>query len=204
MGSLNRGDVIKVKKANPELLLHEQKRKVEIDLIKLADELKEAGMGEKEIEENVQRERQQMMSAVEEGTLRYDSELDKKTSHELALEKDKEMQRFEKALSINRDGHKTGEAFDQELQEKLKLERIQQRAEPEQQKLVAAKKAEKARQKAEKLRKKADKAKKKAEKKLEKLKAKQEKKKIKAEKKAAKKKEEGVEDGEVKKEKEKK
>merc|ERR1740121_1284804 len=102
-----------------------------------------------------------MMSAVEEGTLRYDSELDKKTSHELALEKDKEMQRFEKALSINRDGHKTGEAFDQELQEKLKLERIQQRAELEQQKLVAAKKAEKARQKAEKLRKKADKEKKK-------------------------------------------
>merc|ERR1712060_835830 len=126
-------------------------------------------------------ERQQMMSAVEEGTLRYDSE------------QDKEMQRFEKALSINRDGHKTGEAFDQELQEKLKLERIQQRAELEQQKLVAAKKAEKARQKAEKLRKKADKAKKKAEKKLEKLKAKQEKKMIKAEKKAAKKKEEGVE-----------
>merc|ERR1711920_971458 len=122
------------------------------------------------------------MSAVEEGTLRYDSELDKKTSHELALEKDREMQRFEKALSINRDGHKTGEAFDQELQEKLKLERIQQRAELEQQKLVAEKKAEK---------------------KLEKLKAKQEKKKMKAEKKAAKKKDEGAEDGEVKKEKEK-
>merc|ERR1712228_128406 len=141
------------------------------------------------------------MRAVEEGSLRYESELDKKTSHELALEKEKELERFENAFSVNRSGHKVGEAFDQELQEKLKLERIQQRAELEQRKLVAAKKAEKARKKAEKLRKKADKAKKKAEAKLAKLKAKQEKKKMKEEKKAAKKKDDGLEEGDVKKEK---
>merc|ERR1712110_140594 len=80
------GDAIKVKKANPELLLHEQKRKVEIDLLKLEEELQAAGMREAEIQTTL--ERAQMMRAVEDGALRYDSELEKKTSHHLALEKE--------------------------------------------------------------------------------------------------------------------
>merc|ERR1712187_413407 len=123
----------------------------------------------------------QMMRAVEDGSLRYDSELEKKDSHQLAVEKERELARFEKALRIDKGGHVMGAAFDQELQEKLKVERMQQRAEQEQAKLEAAKKAEKAQKKAEKLREKAEKAKKKAEEKLKKLKEKQEKKKIKKE-----------------------
>merc|ERR1712151_831534 len=90
--------LVKVKSANPELLMHEQKRKVELDLIKLEDELKAAGMGDKEIQENLARERREMLRAVEEGTLRYESELEKKDSHQLALDKEKEMEKFERAL----------------------------------------------------------------------------------------------------------
>merc|ERR1712050_290743 len=156
MGELNKslkgGDSFKVKKANPELLLHEQKRKVEIDLLKLEDELRTAGMPDKEIEEHIAREREQMLKAVEEGSLRYDTELEKKDSHQLALDKERELERFEKALHIDKSSHVTGQAFDQELQATMRVERMQARAEQQKQRLLAAKKAEKAQKKADKLR----------------------------------------------------
>merc|ERR1712139_727734 len=110
-----------------------------------------------------------------------ESEIDKKDSHQLALEKERELARFEKALRIDRNSHVDGQAFDQEMQAKLKIDRMKQRAEQEQAKLIAAQKAEKAQKKAEKLREKAEKAKKKAEDKLKKLKEKQEKKRVKKE-----------------------
>merc|ERR1711974_530546 len=106
------------------------------------------GMNDEEIEENLSRERSQMMKAVEDGSLRYDSELEKKDSHQPALEKEREMARFEKALNINKSGHSVGQAFDQDLQAQMKLERMQARAEQER-RLLAAKKAEKAQKKAE-------------------------------------------------------
>jgi len=158
--NLKHGEVIKVKKANPELLLHDQKRKVELDLLKLEEELRTAGMGEDEIEKNIEREREQMMRAVNEGSLRYASDLDKKDTHALALEKEKQMKKFESAFSIDTSAHVSGKAFDQELQAQEKVERMQQRAELEQQRLKAACAAEKAQKKAEKLRAKAEKAKK--------------------------------------------
>merc|ERR1711879_635893 len=148
-------------------------------------ELKAAGMTEGEVQTTIERERKQMLKAVEDGALRYDSELEKKDSHRLALEKEKQMEKFESALQISKTNHVTGQAFDQELQAKMRVERMQARAEQEQQRLVAAKKAEKAQRKAEKLREKADKAKRKAAEKLEKLKAKQEKQRIKEEMKAS-------------------
>merc|ERR1712187_185041 len=100
-------------------------------------------------------------------------------------EKERELARFEKALHIDKNAHIAGQAFDQELQASMKLERMAARAEQEKQRLLAAKKAEKAQKKAEKLRAKAEKAKKKAEAKLEKLKVKQEKHRIKEEQRAA-------------------
>merc|ERR1711972_851676 len=123
--------------------MHEQKRKVELDLIKLEDELRTAGMGQAEIEENLARERAQMIRAVEQGALHYETELAKKDSHQLALDKQKEMAKFEKALGINAATHSIGAAFDQELQAQLKLERMEQRAQQEAARLEAAKKAEK-------------------------------------------------------------
>merc|ERR1712187_1074145 len=72
-GAFKAEPIKEFKKANPELLMHEQKRKVEIDLLKLEDELRTAGMSEKEIQDNIVRERKQMMQAVEDGSLRYDS-----------------------------------------------------------------------------------------------------------------------------------
>merc|ERR1712072_351717 len=128
----------------------------------------------------IDHERQNMLTAVSEGSLRYDSELEKKDTHALALEKEKELAKFEKAVRIDKSTHVHGQAFDQELQEKLKLDRMQARAEQEQKRLIAAQEAEKAQKKAEKLRAKADKAKQKAEKKLQKLRAKQDKRKVKA------------------------
>merc|ERR1712060_784941 len=129
--------------------MHEQKRKVEIDLLKLEDELQAAGMKEEEIQQNIERERKNMIKAVEDGSLRYESELDKKDSHQLALEKERELARFEKALQIDKSSHIAGQAFDQELQASMKLDRMAARAEQEKQRLLAAKKAEKAQKKAE-------------------------------------------------------
>mmetsp|Transcript_581 Transcript_581/g.687 ORF Transcript_581/g.687 Transcript_581/m.687 type:complete len:216 (-) Transcript_581:4-651(-) len=173
-----KAEPIKVKKANVELLLHEQKRKVELDLLTLEEELRKAGMPEREIQESLADERKQMLVAVEKGSLRYESSIEKKDTHQLAKEKEEEMQKIEKALGISRNAVSNGQCFDQELQAKLRLERMQVRAEQEQARLLAAKKAEKAQQKAEKMRAKADKVKKKAEKKLEKLKKQAEKEKL--------------------------
>merc|ERR1712187_146701 len=103
-----------------------------------------------------------MIKAVEEGSLHYESELEKRDSHQLAVDKEKEMAKFEKALGINRSTHAIGAAFDQELQASLKVERMEQRAQQEAARLEASKKAEKAQAKAEKLREKAEKAKQKA------------------------------------------
>merc|ERR1711879_260899 len=122
--------------------------------------------------------------AVEDGYLHYETEMEKKDSHQLALDKQRELDKFEMALGIDRGAHVHGQAFDQELQATLKVERMEQRAQQEKARLEAAKKAEKARRKAEKLRAKAEKAKKKAEAKLQKLKVKQEKQKNKKDKKA--------------------
>lgn len=69
--SMTGDSAMKVRKANHELLLHEQKRKVENELIKLEDELRDAGMPEEEILTNIDRERKHMLKAVEEGSLRY-------------------------------------------------------------------------------------------------------------------------------------
>eukprot|EP00434_Breviolum_minutum_P002596 symbB.v1.2.002293.t1/scaffold107.1/size327550/9 len=188
--SMTGENAMKVRKANNELLIHEQKRKVENELLKLEDELLSAGMPEAEVQAAVNRERKHMLKAVEDGALRYDSELEKASSHQQALDKEKELLKFEKAVGIDTRSRVVGAAFDQELQAQLKLERMQQKAEQEQARLEAQKKAEKAQKRAEELRKKAEKAKKKAEAKLEKLKAKQEKQRVKEEEKAAKLKEE--------------
>merc|ERR1711953_1344935 len=105
------------------------------DLIRLEDELKAAGMPEAEIKSTLDKERLAMLAAVDEGSLRYDSELKKKDTNQLALEKEKELEKFEKALRIDKGSHVHGQAFDQELQQKLKLERMQARAEQEQKRL---------------------------------------------------------------------
>ena len=125
---------IKVKKANPELILHEQKRKVELELLTLADELKSAGQDDAQIERTVSSKRQEMLRAVEDGSLRYESKLT--DTHQLALEKEKELERFEQALGIDR--NQVGGVFDQELQARLRMERMQARAEQERQRNEAA------------------------------------------------------------------
>merc|ERR1712050_271027 len=71
-GAFKAEPIKEFKKANPELLLHEQKRKVEIDLLKLEEELQAAGMQQEEIQQNLERERKSMMKAVEDGSLRYE------------------------------------------------------------------------------------------------------------------------------------
>lgn len=128
-----------VKKANVELLLHAHKRKAELDIMKLEDELRAAGMPGDEIERAIARERKNMMEAVHEGSLRFDSVHENRGTHALALAKQQE--KFEKALSIDKVAHVHGQAFDQDLQQQLKLERMRARAEQEQRRSLAEHKA---------------------------------------------------------------
>lgn len=51
----------KIKKANPELLEHEKRRKVEVQLVILEDDLKSRGLGEEEVEEMIKLERQRLL-----------------------------------------------------------------------------------------------------------------------------------------------
>lgn len=99
------GDTVKVRKPNHGLLLHDQMRMVEIELITLADQLREAGMGQSEIQDCLGREREQMMRAVEDGSLCYAPALEMKSTQQLAFQKEIEMEKFAQAFKIEQGSH---------------------------------------------------------------------------------------------------
>merc|ERR1719159_324789 len=110
-----------------DLLEHDAKRKVELELTVLRDQLEEDGLDdENEIEQKIAKKRKELMAAIK--IVVPDAE---GGSHQKALAKEAELDKMASALGINKDG-KVGEAFDQALQEKKKQERMKERAEREQ------------------------------------------------------------------------
>eukprot|EP00252_Welwitschia_mirabilis_P008916 TRINITY_DN2117_c0_g1_i1.p1 TRINITY_DN2117_c0_g1~~TRINITY_DN2117_c0_g1_i1.p1 ORF type:complete len:519 (+),score=101.41 TRINITY_DN2117_c0_g1_i1:137-1693(+) len=156
------------RKANPEILEHDRKRQIELKLAVLEETLADQGYTESEITEKLTETRKLLEGASAKDSMTQDAADDdsKKISetqtHQIAARKEHKLETLKSALGIG--DIKEGEAFDKELQEQRKQERILAREERErerQEKLLEEK--EKERQKEKELRK-AEKAKRKQEK----------------------------------------
>jgi serine/arginine repetitive matrix protein 2 len=111
----------KPKKANPEILEHERKRAVELKILQFREAMEERNYSEEEIEAKVAEIRKQLTS-VAGGASSSNSK--KLSSHEEALRQEKKNAAFADALGVKRDQN-PGEAFNEELQETRKQERIE-------------------------------------------------------------------------------
>ena len=85
----------------------------------MGKKLREEGkLSEEEIKEKLRQERQRMHEE-----LKNEDAINFKNSHEAALAKQKHMEKLKKAMKIG-DDFESGAAFDQELQDQRRLERI--------------------------------------------------------------------------------
>jgi len=114
------------KQPNTEILDHQRKRQIEVQVMEWADK---TGLLD---QENLSEEAKQLMLQKKRDELSNSNIKSKKIegSHQKTQKKKEQTVIFKKALKI-RDDYVTGSAFDQELQNKLKEERIQQRIEKE-------------------------------------------------------------------------
>lgn len=112
------------------ILEHERKRRVEVKVMELRDELEEKGMEEDDIEEECSRLRQKLMAQPDKFAGRG---LD---THSLAAAKEVEMSRLQRALGVSV-SHEEGRAFKRETEEE-KAARLAKREERERERIEAA------------------------------------------------------------------
>ncbi|TYZ66821.1 hypothetical protein PybrP1_004221 [[Pythium] brassicae (nom. inval.)] len=142
--------------ANPDILLHERKRRVEVALMELTLEMEARGCDEDEILDKVGRERERLLALAsrdaDSARGRRDSDRDGGSSHARQRRKEEENARMKDAFGIASD-HVPGESFDPEMQERRRQERIakreQERAERETQRQQRVKEREERQKEAE-------------------------------------------------------
>lgn len=108
---------------NAELLAHAKKREVEVQVFELRDRLEEEGLDEDTIEERCSELRGRLSTAQR--TPAAAATTTKLDSHAAAETKRRDDARLREALGIR--DHVEGQAFDRELQERLKEERKAER-----------------------------------------------------------------------------
>ncbi|KAL3656494.1 hypothetical protein V7S43_018641 [Phytophthora oleae] len=112
---------------NPDILLHEQKRKVELQLLEMSLEMEDRGCDPEEIQEKVNRERERMLARLNDaGTRGQGNEKDLESSHARQQRKQEENKRMKDAFGIATD-YVAGESFDLEMQEQRRQQRKEKR-----------------------------------------------------------------------------
>merc|ERR1712166_1697057 len=111
------------RKADPGILEHERKRQIELKILQFRDAMEERNYSEDEIETKVAEIRKQL---AEQGESAKQDDVKAKSSHAIAEAQNKKNLAFEAAMGISKN-YAVGEAFDQDLQEQKKQERIEQR-----------------------------------------------------------------------------
>jgi serine/arginine repetitive matrix protein 2 len=119
-------DMPKQRQANEEILEHQRKRKIEVKIAELRDAMEDRGYSEIEIEEKCAEVRTALSSKAS-------SAVNGTDSHASAKLKESENDRMKGALGIRSD-FVEGEAFDQDLQEQRKKERLDEREAKQRQK----------------------------------------------------------------------
>ena len=108
------------KPPNKEIMEHEQKRKIENQLLQLRRELRERTLGEDEIEAKVREARAHMLEKLRTAPTLIPS---KKDTHQAAFAKERHMAKLKEALQID-DKYEQGSAFDLEQQEQKRLDKL--------------------------------------------------------------------------------
>lgn len=107
-----------VKIANKEILQHDQKRQIQLQLVMLEDELTEIGYDDDEIRLKLEEARKSLEAASHPGpSLLHHNNVSDTQTHQIAARKEKQMETFEAALEITKDTERS------EIQE-LKMENI--------------------------------------------------------------------------------
>ncbi|RKP06275.1 hypothetical protein THASP1DRAFT_2832, partial [Thamnocephalis sphaerospora] len=114
------------RKPNEEILLHERKREVELKCMTLQLTLEEDGVPEAEVEEKVGELRQRLLKDLDQVQLKNAKLLKEHETHQLQKAKEEENVRMQAALGVSTE-YVEGQAFDRELQERLRQERREAR-----------------------------------------------------------------------------
>ncbi|BGP39919.1 RNA-splicing factor [Rhodotorula kratochvilovae] len=108
------------------ILEHERKRKVEAQCFELQVQLEDDGVAQDEIDAQVDALRQRLLAAAPSPAGAQGGAIKPHERHQLAAAKQADDERMRRALGIRAD-HTEGAAFDRDLQQRLKEERIAER-----------------------------------------------------------------------------
>ncbi|KAI8064644.1 hypothetical protein BC940DRAFT_242193 [Gongronella butleri] len=114
------------RKPNKEITAHDLKRKVEVECMKLQLKLEEKGLAQDEIDTKVDEFRQQKLKNIDFAQPRDAKSLKVHETHLLKEAKSKENEKVARAFRIDRQ-YEEGQAFNQELQQQKKEQRIRDR-----------------------------------------------------------------------------
>ncbi|KAI9275649.1 hypothetical protein BDA99DRAFT_496107 [Phascolomyces articulosus] len=112
-----------IRAPNKDILLHDRKRKVEVQCMELRIKLEDEGLDVDEVESKVQQLRESLMNKFDQVQPRDAKSLQEHETHQRNAAKEEENKKMMRALKIDSD-YVEGAAFDQELQEKKRQERI--------------------------------------------------------------------------------
>ncbi|TIA75321.1 hypothetical protein E3P91_00470 [Wallemia ichthyophaga] len=107
------------------ILEHDQKRKIELEIIQLQDELEDKGIPESEIESKCSELRHELLNRPTQ-PINTKNQFKGHQTHTIAAAKALEMQRIDHAFNTNTN-YKEGDAFDRDLQERKRLDRAERR-----------------------------------------------------------------------------
>ncbi|KAI8148870.1 cwf21 domain-containing protein [Fennellomyces sp. T-0311] len=113
-----------IRAPNRDILLHDRKRKVEVKCMELRVQLEDEDLSTDEIENKVQELRESLMSNFDEVQPRDAKSLQDHETHQRNAAKEEENKKMMRALRIDSSSYVEGAAFDPEVQEKRRQERI--------------------------------------------------------------------------------
>ncbi|CAD8088500.1 unnamed protein product [Paramecium primaurelia] len=132
------------KKANPDIILHEMKRDIELKKLTLQEELEARGIAEDEIKQRVQRLEEKLKDMLNKGEYQLDHVAD---THVKTQRKEEQERKIGDAFGIDKEQFKPGTAFDFDAEEKTRLEKKVEREMRKAERLIQLKEQKKAEKK---------------------------------------------------------
>ncbi|KAI8809316.1 cwf21 domain-containing protein [Cladochytrium replicatum] len=101
------------RKPDPDILLHNKKRQIEVQCLELRDELEGQGLSESEIEDRIESLRTRLLNELVGGLSGTDNTNE---THAMAEAKERQNVKLMQAFGIHEASYTEGAAFDRELQ----------------------------------------------------------------------------------------
>jgi len=128
------------KKPNKEIIEHERRRQVEVQVLTLEQELQARGVSDGEISTKVEAFREKLMQKFRDGKMIVDPK-ELSETHEISAAKEKEMERIRIAFGVSEE-HKEGEVFEKMGYEEDRLDRAKKKRRREKRKRKGSRQTE--------------------------------------------------------------